>query len=52
MKAFIEALSITESLEGKKNSIDTKIRENEKTVSELTDGKKNVKSMTSKGSNE
>ena len=48
----MESFSAIETLENKKHAMESKIKDNEKAILELGDGKKNMKSMTSKGSNE
>ena len=51
-KAFMEMIKSRENLESKRHSLEVKIRENEKSILELGEGKKNMKTMASKSSND
>lgn len=48
----MEALEAREKYENKRNSIENKIKDNEKAIIELMEGKTNLKSVTSKGTKE
>ncbi len=48
----MEALDARENLESKRNSVEGRIRDNEKAIFELMEGKTNLKSVTSKGTKE